>query len=172
LTAVELGKRMGATVIASARGAEKCALAASHGADHVLDSGTEDLKTRVREITKNRGVDMVYDPVGGDAFDVAVRLLAWEGRLMVVGFAAGRIPQAPANILLVKNAAVIGVLWGAYRNLAPGIVRASFEELLGWYSAGQLKPHISLRLPLARVEDGFAAMLARRSTGKIVFDIG
>ena len=171
LTAVELGRRMGARVIAAARGAEKCALARAYGADETIDLAHEDLKTRVRELTRGRGADVVYDPVGGDAFDVAVRLLALEGRLLVVGFAAGRIPQAPANILLVKNAAVIGVFWGAYRTAAPAVVRAAFEEMLGWYAAGQLKPHISLRVPLARFEEGFAAMLARRSTGKIVFDI-
>lgn len=172
LTAVEIGKAMGATVIATARGAEKLAVAKAHGADHAIDYASEDLRARVKAIAGEKGVDVIYDPVGGDVFDTSLRCLAWEGRLVVVGFAAGRIPQAPANLLLVKNAAVMGVFWGAYRKHNPTALRESFAELLAWHAAGKLKPHISHRFDLSDAPAAMAAMLERRSTGKVVLTTG
>ena len=122
LTAVEIGKAMGAKVIAAARGPEKLEIAKQHGADELIDYESEDLRTKVKELTGERGVDVVYDPVGGDYFDAALRCLAWEGRILVIGFAAGRIPEIPANRLLLKSAQAIGVYWGAYRQHDPSVI--------------------------------------------------
>ena len=171
LTAVEIGKAMGATVIATARGADKLAVAKAHGADHLIDYAAEDLRARVKEIAGDKGVDVIYDPVGGDIFDTSLRCLAWEGRLIVVGFAAGRIPQAPANLLLVKNTTVMGLFWGAYRQRNPQVLRDSFATLLSWYAAGKLKPHISHRFAMNEAPQAMAAMLERRSTGKVILKI-
>jgi len=172
LTAVEIGTLMGATVIATASNASKLELARSYGAAHLIDTSTDDLRERMRAITGGRGADVIYDPVGGDLFDASVRLLAWEGRLLVVGFASGRIPQAPANILLVKNCSVMGFFWGAYRKHGPAVMRESFDELLAWYAEGRLKPHISERLDLAEVGPAMIAMQERRITGKVVLTTG
>ena len=171
LTAVEIGKAMGATVIATARGADKLAIAKKHGADHLIDYAAEDLRARVKEIAGDKAVDVIYDPVGGDVFDTSLRCLAWEGRLIVVGFAAGRIPQAPANLLLVKNTTVMGLFWGAYRQRNPQVLRDSFAELLSWYAAGKLKPHISHRFAMDQAPQAMAAMLERRSTGKVILKV-
>jgi len=172
LTAVEIGKAMGATVIAAARGADKLAIAKSHGADAVIDYATEDLRTRVKELTDDRGADVVFDPVGGDAFDAALRATAWEGRILVIGFAAGRIPAPPANLLLVKNIATIGVFWGAYNSRNPAVLRSSFARLFEWWKEGRLKPHVSHRLPLERVAEAMDLLLTRKSTGKVVLVTG
>src|SRR5690606_3640891 len=133
LTAVEIGKRLGATVIATAGGADKLKVAAAHGADHLIDYKKEDIRERVKEITGGRGADVVYDPVGGDAFAASLRSTAPDGRILVVGFAGGTVPQIPANILLVKNITVIGFYWGAYRTLRPDLYEDTFDELLRWY---------------------------------------
>jgi len=171
LTAVEIGKAMGAVVIATARGTDKLAIAKAHGADHLIDYVAEDLRARVKEIAGDKGVDVIYDPVGGDVFDTSLRCLAWEGRLIVVGFAAGRIPQAPANLLLVKNTTVMGLFWGAYRQRNPQVLRDSFAELLSLYAAGKLKPHISHRFAIDQAPQAMATMLERRSTGKVILTI-
>ncbi|MDH3234459.1 MAG: NADPH:quinone oxidoreductase family protein [Alphaproteobacteria bacterium] len=168
LTAVEIGTVMGATVIASASSAEKLALAKQYGAQHGIDYSTEDIRERVLEITGKHGADVIYDPVGGDVFDASLRCIAWEGRLLVIGFAAGRIPEAPANYLLLKNCAAVGVYWGAYMKRNPAVIRRSFEELLGWYAAGKLKPHVSETYDLADAAAAMNAMMARKTTGKIV----
>jgi NADPH2:quinone reductase len=170
LAAVEIGKAMGATVIAAARGPAKLALARAHGADHVIDYEQENLKVAVRTLV-GRGVDVVFDPVGGELFDVALRLLEWEGRLVVVGFAAGAIPQAPANILLIKNVAVLGLYWGQYWKRAPDQVRASFAQLFAWWREGKLKPLVSARYPLDQVVPALAELAERRATGKIVLEM-
>lgn len=172
LTAVEVGKAMGAEVIAAAGGPSKCAIARDHGADHVIDYGAADLRERVREITGGAGCDVIFDPVGGDMFDTAVRCLAWEGRLLVIGFASGRIPSAPANILLLKNCGVLGFYWGAYRRREPERFRAAFERLFAWYDEGLLTPLVSQTLPLDRAGEALCALRDRRATGKVVLTMG
>ncbi|MDD9876410.1 MAG: NADPH:quinone oxidoreductase family protein [Magnetovibrio sp.] len=168
LTAVELGKKLGATVIASAGGADKLAVAREYGADHLIDYRSEDIKNRVKELTDGRGADAVYDPVGGKAFDAALRATVQLGRMLVVGFASGGVPQVPANILLVKNITVIGYYWGAHRILDPDLISASFAELFEWYAAGDLKPHISHTFDLADVAEAMNTLKGRKSTGKVV----
>jgi NADPH2:quinone reductase len=168
VAAIEVGKAIGATVIAAARGADKLAVAREHGADHVVDYASEDLRERVKALTAPRGVDVVFDPVGGDAFDAALRTLGWEGRIVVVGFAAGRIPQIPANLLLVKNISAVGLFWGEYRNRDPEMVQGWFAELMHWYEAGRIKPHVSHVLPAEQAGEAMEMLLDRKSTGKIV----
>jgi len=172
LAAVEIGKAIGATVIATAGGAEKLAVAKAHGADHLIDYREEDIRERVKDLTAGRGADVVFDPVGGDVFDASLRCIAWSGRLLVIGFAAGRVPQVPANILLVKNVAVMGVYWGSYRKHAPERLAEEFRELFGWYEAGLLKPHVSHKLALEAAGEAMALLLQRRSTGKVVLTTG
>lgn len=168
LAAVEIGKAMGARVIACAGGAEKLAVAQQHGADHVIDYSQEDIRERVKAITGGHGADVVYDPVGGDAFDAALRSIAWGGRMIVIGFAAGRIPQIPANIVLVKNIDVIGFYWGSYQAHNPDLLRGSLAKLLKWVEQGKLKPHISQRFDLAEAARALDDLRRRRSTGKVV----
>src|SRR5512134_128334 len=172
LTAVEMGKRLGAIVIATASGPEKARVCADAGADHALDSRAEDLRQRIKAATGGRGVDVVYDPVGGRLFDTSLRSTAAGGRILIVGFASGEVPQIPANILLVKNISVIGYYWGAHRSLAPDRMQASFEELLGWLAEGSLRPHVSQTYPLAEAVQALQALRARRTTGKVVLTIG
>ena len=168
LTAIEIGKRMGATVIACARGADKLAIAAKAGADHLIDSETDDLRTVVKSLG---GADVVYDPVGGDLFKVALRACNPEARILPVGFASGEVPQIPANILLVKNLEVIGFYWGAYQSFAPEKLNNSLQTLLGWYEAGELHPHVSHILPLERAGEALELLRSRKSTGKVVVTI-
>jgi NADPH:quinone reductase len=168
LTAVEIGKTMGATVIATASSAEKLAVAKAHGADHLIDYTTGSFRDRVKEITGGRGADVVYDPVGGDVFDQSLRCIAWGGRIVVIGFAGGKIPQIPANILLVKNIDAIGYYWGSYRQHRPELVRQSYEKLLGWFEAGKLQPHVSHRLPLEEAGRALDLLKTRAATGKVV----
>jgi NADPH:quinone reductase len=171
LSAVEIAKAMGASVIAAAGGAEKLAVAKRAGADHLIDYAREDLRERVKAITGGRGVDVVYDPVGGDAFDHSLRSIAWEGRIIVIGFAGGRIPQIPANLVLVKNIDVIGFFWGSYRRYKPELMTQSYRQLFRWFEDGKLKPHVSHRLPLAQVAEALDLLKARKSTGKVVLTI-
>ncbi|MDX1742993.1 MAG: NADPH:quinone oxidoreductase family protein [Ruegeria sp.] len=164
LTAVEIGKLIGATVIAQARGADKLAVAKAAGADHLIDA-SEDLRTRVKELG---GADVVYDAIGGDVFKAAFRATNPEGRLLPIGFAGGDVPQIPANHLLVKNLTVIGFYIGGYLTFRPQIVRDSFEALFRWCAEGRIKPHISHVLPLAETEKGLQLLKDRKATGKIV----
>ncbi len=164
LTAVEIGKLMGATVIAHARGKEKLAITKAAGADHLIDA-SEDLRAKV---TAFGGADVVYDAIGGDVFKAAFRAANPEGRLLPIGFAGGEVPQIPANHLLVKNLTVIGFYIGGYLNFRPEIVRNSFETLFKWHAEGRIKPHISNVLPLSDVAKGMNLMKERASTGKIV----
>ncbi|UUV05195.1 NADPH:quinone oxidoreductase family protein [Ruegeria sp. YS9] len=164
LTAVEIGKLMGATVIAQARGENKLAVARAAGADHLIDA-SEDLRERVKSLG---GADVVYDVIGGDVFKAAFRATNPEGRLLPIGFAGGDIPQIPANHLLVKNLTVIGVYIGGYLKFRPEAVRNSFETLFKWHSEGRIKPHISHVLPLEDVAQGMQLLKERKSTGKIV----
>jgi NADPH2:quinone reductase len=172
LAAVEIGRRLGATVIAVAGGADKLALAKAHGADHVIDHRTEDVRERIKALTGGRGTDVVFDPVGGSAFEASLRSTAPDGRIVVVGFAGGQIPQIPANILLVKNLTVIGLYWGAYRDIRPEDFARQFDVLFGWWTEGALKPHASHAFPLDEVRAAFAALLSRRSAGKVTLVMG
>lgn len=171
LTAVECGKAIGATVIATARGADKLEVAKEHGADHALDSEAPDLRERIREITAGMGPDVAYDPVGGAMFDLSLRTIAWEGRIVVIGFASGSVPQIPANILLVKNAAVLGFYWGSYRKHDPERLRASFRELFAWHVEGRLRPHVGATLPLEETARAIDLLASRRSVGKVVITV-
>ena len=171
LTAVECGRALGATVIATARGEAKLAVAREHGADHVLDSEAPDLKERIRELTDNRGVDVAYDPVGGAMFDLSMRCIAWEGRIVVIGFASGTVPQIPANVLLVKNAAVLGFYWGSYRKHDAERLRDGFGELFDWYRQGLIRPHVSETLPLERTAEAIRLLTERKSIGKVVLQV-
>jgi len=168
LTAVEIGKALGATVIASANGADRLEVSRLHGADHLIDAKSEDIRERVRAFTGGRGVDVVYDPVGGEAFDKSLRSVAWGARLLVVGFASGTTPQIPANLLLVKNCSAIGLYWGSYRQHAPDVVAESFRTLFGWFEQGKLKPLVSRRFPLEDYAQALDTLIERRSTGKLV----
>ena len=168
LTAVEVGKRMGARVIASARGPEKLAIATAAGADAVIDSDHPDLKSALKELG---GVDVVYDPVGGAAFDAALRATRPDGRILAIGFASGTVPQIPANLLLVKNITVIGFWWGGYLAFAPHLLRDSIATLLDWHGKGQLHPHVSHRLPLDRLAEGLDLLRSRVATGKVVIEM-
>lgn len=167
LTAVEIGKRLGARVIASARGAERLAAARDAGADEVIDSDAPDLKERLKALG---GVDVVYDPVGGPGFDAALRATRPDGRVLAIGFASGQVPQVAANILLVKNITLIGFWWGDYQRFAPHLLKASLSQVLGWHAESPLNLHISHVLPLARADEGLELLRARAATGKVVID--
>lgn len=165
LTAVELGKRLGATVIASARGQEKLAVAKAAGADHLIDSEAQSIRDVVRELG---GADVVYDPIGGEQFSDALRATKPEGRIIVIGFASGDVPQIPANHLLVKNITVEGFYWGGYQRFNPSALTQSMEDLFAMYARGELKPHISHRFSLDQVKDAIEVLRSRKSTGKVV----
>ncbi len=168
LATVECGRALGARVIASARGAEHLEVARGHGAEALIDTASEDVRARVRELTEGRGADVVFDPIGGEVFTASLRSIAWEGRLLVIGFASGQIPQIPANLLLVKNAAAIGFYWGSYRRHDPARVRAAFDQLLRWHTDRRIRPHVSEVHPLGEAKSALQRLLARQSTGKVV----
>ncbi|MBK7674186.1 NADPH:quinone oxidoreductase family protein [Accumulibacter sp.] len=168
LTAVAIGKQLGATVIATASSAGKLQVAGEHGADHLIDSSQEDVRARIKELTDGQGADVVYDPVGGDLFTASLRSIAFEGRILVIGFAGGSVPQIPANHLLVKNVDVIGVNWPAYAELNPQVMTASFQTLIQWYLAGAIKPHVSATYPLKQAVEALDQVVTRKSTGKVV----
>lgn len=172
LAAVEIGKAVGATVIAAASSADKLSVCHEHGADAGIDYTAEDLRKRVKEITGGKGADVIFDPVGGDQADAALRCIAWEGRYAVIGFAAGAIPQFPANYLLVKNAEVVGVHGGAYVKHEPAKVKRGMAALFGWYADGKLRPRIHSSLPLERVDEAFAMLSGRKVEGKVVLTTG
>ena len=168
LTAVELGKLMGAEVIACARGADKLAVAKAVGADHLLDTEHVDLRSAVKALG---GADVVYDPVGGDLFNAALRSCNPEARLLPLGFASGAVPQIPANILLVKNLTVLGFYWGGYMRVNPKVLTDSFAVLFEWYIQGKLKPHVSHLLPFEQANEGLELLRSRKATGKVVIQI-
>ena len=171
LAAVEVGKILGATVIATASTAQKLALAQSYGADHLVNYREENFRDRVKEITGGRGADVIFDPVGGDVFDLSMRCIAWEGRLLVVGFAAGRIPQLAVNLALVKNCSVVGIFWGAYLQQDPATLRASLHTLLHWLAAKKLRPHISEIFSLRDAPNALQRMIDRTAMGRLVIKI-
>ena len=167
LTAVEIGKAMGARVIAAASTAEKLAVARERGADNLVNYSTEKLTDRVMALTDGKGADVCFDPVGGDLFDAALSALGWGGRILIVGFVGG-VQQIPANRLLVKNRAALGTSLRYFRWYAPDKLRRSVEELLGWYEEGKLRPCISHRLPLEKSVEAIRLLTDRRAYGKIV----
>jgi NADPH2:quinone reductase len=171
LSAVEIGHALGATVIATAGGAERVAVALNHGARFGIDYRSEDIRERVKALSGGRGADVVYDPVGGTAFEASLRCTAPTGRILVIGFASGNVPQIPANILLVKNISAIGYHWGAFRRLDPAGIRRSFQELFVWYSEGKLKPSVSQTFPLEAAGHAISLLKSRTVTGKLVLKI-
>lgn len=168
LTAVEIGKILGARVIACASSEEKLALCRQYGADSLINYKSGDLREQVRELTQGRGVDVVYDPVGGAYAEPAVRSLAFNGRYLVIGFASGEIPRLPLNLLLLKVASAIGVFWGAFAKAQPQKNAENFAELFGWYAAGRLRPHVSGTFPLTAYREALDAVMGRRVLGKVV----
>ena len=168
LAAVEIGKLLGARVIACASTADKLALCTAHGADLTINYATGDLKERIRELTGGKGADVVYDPVGGGYTEPALRSMAWGGRYLVVGFANGEIPKIALNLPLLKGCSVVGVFWGGFVGHEPARAIAGIEELFDWLVAGKLRPEISARHALADAPAALRAMLDRRVTGKVV----
>lgn len=168
LAAVEIGKAMGARVIAAASSAEKLAIAKAAGADELIDYSQASLKDEIKRLTGGQGADVIYDPVGGELFDQAVRGLAWQGRLLVVGFASGTIPQMAANLVLLKGAAVLGVFWGAFAQRQPEDNAANFRQLFAWHAEGKLKPLVSKTYPLAEAGAAIEALAQRKAVGKLV----
>jgi NADPH2:quinone reductase len=168
LAAVELGKLMGARVIAAASSEEKLALCRSRGAEATINYATEDLRERVKALTDGRGVDVVYDPVGGPYSELALRSIAWGGRFLVVGFAAGEIPKIPLNLALLKGCSIVGVFWGDFTRREPERNAANIQELLGWLQSGRVSPLISARYPLERAVEALRDVLDRKVTGKAV----
>ena len=168
LTAVELGKQMGARVIAAAGGTEKCNVTLGHGADFAIDYKSESIKERVREITDGIGADVVYDAVGGDVFDQAIRAVNWEARMLIIGFASGRIQQVPANLILVKNISVVGVVYGAQTERDPAYGASFVQEAADFFRQGKLKPHTGKVFPLEDATGAMNALLSRDYAGKII----
>ena len=168
LSAVEIGKRIGARVIAAASSKEKLDVCREHGADETIEYTTEDLKQRIKDLTGGNGVDVIYDPVGGAYAEPALRGIAWDGRYLVVGFAAGDIPKIPLNLTLLKGCSIVGVFWGAFTMREPARNRANLEQLFAWVQDGSIKPLVSATYPLERAADALDDMLARRVTGKAV----
>jgi NADPH2:quinone reductase len=166
IAAVQIGKAIGARVIGVASTGEKRRLAREAGADETL--GYENLKDALKQATGGKGVDVAYDPVGGDAFDALSRSMAWGGRLLVIGFASGRIPQLPVNLALVKGYSVVGVFWGDFTRREPEAFQANMKELLGWYMDGRIKPLIEGTYPLAEAASVLGRIHARGSVGKLI----
>lgn len=167
-TAVEIAKAMGARVIAAASSDAKLAFARESGADEVVDYTSTSLKEAVKELTDGAGVDVVYDPVGGEAAREALRLLAWGGRYLVVGFASGDIPEFPANLVLLREASIIGVYWGGWAQKNPGLAASNMKDLGEMVARGALQPRVTGAYPLDRFAEAFAALAGRRVRGKLV----
>jgi len=172
LAAVEIGKALGARVIACASRPEKLDVCKAHGADETIDYAREDLRERVKALTAGRGIDLVVDPVGGPYSEPAFRSLAWRGRHLVVGFAAGEIPRLPLNLALLKGASLVGVFWGDFARREPRDFAASVRQLAKWYGEGRLRPHVSKTLPLERAAEALQLLASRSATGKIVLTTG
>ncbi|MBA3471209.1 MAG: NADPH:quinone oxidoreductase family protein [Herpetosiphonaceae bacterium] len=168
LAAVELGKLLGARVIAAASTSAKLEVCRQYGADELINYTDEHLKERLKQITGGKGVDVVYDPVGGPYSETALRATAWNGRLLVVGFASGEIPRIPLNLALLKGCALVGVFWGEFTVREPQRNQQELQQLLGWLQSGQLKPHISATYPLERAVEALNDLQQRRVIGKAV----
>ena len=172
LAAVELGKAMGAKVIAAASSSEKLRIAKDAGADELINYTDEPLKDAVKKLTKGKGVDVIYDPVGGDFTEQALRTMAWNGRHLIIGFAAGDIPKVPANLTLLKGCSVVGVFWGAFTRNEPEVSAQNMMELLQMYSEGKIDPKVSEVFDFEQYAEALGALTGRRATGKIVLRIG
>ncbi len=172
LAAIEIGKALGARVIACASSAEKLAVCRSHGADATINYASEDLRERIKALTDGKGVDVIYDPVGGPYAEPAFRSIAWRGRHLVVGFAAGEIPKLPLNLALLKGASVVGVFWGDFARRQPKEFAQSIRQLGQWYAEGRLKPHVSETMPLEKAAQALNKMAARQVKGKLVLTVG
>jgi NADPH2:quinone reductase len=168
VAAVELGKVMGARVIACASSAEKLAFARKHGADDGIDYTKDDLKERLRRATDGRGADVIYDPVGGAYSEAALRSIAWLGRFLVIGFAAGEIPKLPLNLVLLKSCDVLGVFWGSWIERDPDGHRANTEQLLAWVAQGKLSSHVHAVYPLDQATAALKAIATRKVMGKVI----
>lgn len=168
LAAVEIARLLGARVIAAASSAEKLALCSRHGADEALNYAETELKQGLRDLTGGRGVDIVYDCVGGPYAEPALRAMAWEGRFLVIGFAAGEIPKIPINLLLLKSCDLVGVFWAEWTARNPLRHRANMEQVLGWIGEGRLEPHIHAAYPLERIAEAIGVLDRREATGKVV----
>jgi NADPH2:quinone reductase len=171
IAAVEIGKAIGARVIACASTAEKLAVCRAHGADDTINYAIEDLRERIKALTAGKGPDVVYDPVGGAYTELALRSIAWRGRLLVVGFAAGEIPKIPLNLTLLKGCSIVGVYWGEFTRREPQAFAESIRQLARWYAEGKLKPHISATFPLERAAEALTRMANREVTGKVVLKV-
>jgi len=171
IAAVELGKVMGAHVIAAASTSEKLEVSKQHGADEVINYGAEDLKDRVKQLTGGKGVDVAFDPVGGNYSEPVLRGMAWNGRFLVIGFAAGDIPRIPLNLPLLKGCSIVGVFWGTFTEREPEHNSENLQELLTWFSEGKLKPRISATYPLESAAQALNDIMNRKVTGKAVLVI-
>lgn len=172
LAAIEIGKALGAHVVACASSDDKLAVCRKHGADATINYASEDLRERIKALTGGKGPDVIYDPVGGPYTELALRSIAWRGRLLVVGFAAGEIPKIPLNLTLLKGCAIVGVFWGDFARREPTHFVESVRQLWRWFAAGRLKPHVSAILPLERAADALTLMAGRKAIGKIVLVTG
>ena len=169
--AIQLGTAAGARVIATAGGSDRAAACRNHGAHHAVDYNDEDLYTAVMDITEGHGIDVAFDPVGGDAGEVTRRLMAWEGRLVVIGFASGGIPSYPANHVLVKNYSVLGLHWSAYVNHnGRAVIEAAHEDLLRLYFQGSIRPPVSETVPLESIPDALDRLERRQVAGRLVLN--
>ena len=171
LAAIEIGKAMGARVIAAASSAEKLEVARQAGADELINYQDEDVRERLKTLTKGQGVDVVIDPVGGDLFETVFRSIAWNGRMLVIGFASGTIPSLPVNLPLLKGAAVIGVFWGSFAQRQPQDNVANFEQLFAWFAEGKLKPLVSQTFALEDTAQAINTLAARKAVGKLVIKV-
>ena len=171
LAAIEIGKILGGRVIACASTDDKLAVCRQHGADETINYATEDLRERIKALTSGHGADVVYDPVGGAYSELALRSIAWRGRLLVVGFAAGEIPKIPLNLTLLKGCSIVGVFWGDFTRREPAHFAEAMARLGQWYAEGRLKPHLSATFPLERAADALTLMAARKVTGKVVLTV-
>ncbi|MBU4610176.1 NADPH:quinone oxidoreductase family protein [Achromobacter sp. GG226] len=172
LSAIQIGKALGARVIAAASTDEKLAICRANGADETINYSTEDLRERLKALTDGKGPDVIYDPVGGDYAEPAFRSIAWRGRYLVIGFANGEIPRLPLNLALLKGAAIIGVFWGNYTAREPAHFAKDVEDMFALVREGKLKPHISGRYPLAEGARALEDMMNRKVTGKVVIEMG
>ena len=168
LAAIEIGKALGARVIAAASSDEKLAVCRAHGADATINYSTEDLREAIKASTNGNGPDVIYDPVGGIYTEAAFRSIGWRGRYLVVGFANGEIPKLPLNLMLLKGASLVGVFWGDFARREPSVNAAAMQQLMGWLADGTIRPHISARYRLADTAQALNAMAARLVTGKVV----